>query len=763
MTGGTLAGSAVARLDVNGSNTAVIDSAITGGSGLTKSGTGVLELGGPNSFASLHVAGGIVATSNAGALGGGTVTLDNGTALAALSSQTIGNAITLSGGTATIYNTGHNLSLTGGIGGAGALVIGYDVFAGFNGSTTLAAGNTYGGGTTVRGTNLVIGADSALGLAGTGLTLDLGSLETTASFTSARNIALLNGGGQFVTDAGTTLTLSGLISGTSLFKVGDGTLVLGNPGNSYTGGTNIGGGVLAGATNGAFGSGNIVFSGASTLRTDGAINFSQLFYLNAAATIDTNGFNSSITGGSVNGAGSLTKIGAGELELTGSSSYGGGTIVNGGSLRIEDGNSIGSGSLTLGDGTQLSAGIFSGATFTLTNPLILTGSATINLFGSATFVASYDTDGSTTNGTTLTLAGVVSGSGPLVVGGASGRLILNGDNTYTGGTTIDSTGGNNFVYVGNDHAFGTGAISVTGGGGLSGAVIVNDSGSAHTLANGINVVSSLFGFGGANQLTLAGPITGTGTTIKLGTGTTILTNAGNSLGGTLEIGGGRLQVDGALTNAGLAVNIDSGASLGGTGSIAGTVNVGGGSLAPGDSPGTLTVGGLTQTGASTLNYEFGQAGVAGGLLNDRIIVTNNWTLDGTINVAESAGGSFTPGFYNIGTYGGSILDNGLNVGTVANGLTAVVDVNTTTKQVNLIASGGAFSVVQYWDGTDQGLTAGIQGGNGTWDPATQTNWTDATGNVFFNAHWQGDVGVFNAPTSSCRRSRTPLQPAASRR
>ena len=102
---------------------------------------------------------------------------------------------------------------------------------------------------------------------------------------------------------------------------------------------------------------------------------------------------------------------------------------------------------------------------------------------------------------------------------------------------------------------------------------------------------------------------------------------------------------GSATGTG-AVQVQSGATLAGSGSIAGAVTIDkGGILAAGNSPGTLTLGGLTLAGGSTLNYELGQAGVPGGALNDLINVTGNLQLDGTLNVAQSAGGSFGPGLY----------------------------------------------------------------------------------------------------------------------
>ncbi len=70
-----------------------------------------------------------------------------------------------------------------------------------------------------------------------------GTLENTANVTLANTPVTLNvGGGTFLTDASTTLTLNGQVTGAGgLTKTGAGTLVLGNlltggSSNNYTGG-----------------------------------------------------------------------------------------------------------------------------------------------------------------------------------------------------------------------------------------------------------------------------------------------------------------------------------------------------------------------------------------------------------------------------------------------------------------------------------------------------------------------------------------------
>src|SRR3546814_14451059 len=104
--------------------------------------------------------------------------------------------------------------------------------------------------------------------------------------------------------------------------------------------------------------------------------------------------------------------------------------------------------------------------------------------------------------------------------------------------------------------------------------------------------------------------------------------------------------------------------LGGSGTIGGSVTVAdGGRLAPGNSPGTLTINGdLTLNGASILDLEFGQANVVGGPLNALIAVQGNLTLDGTVDVTVTPGGSFDAGLYRVFHYDGALTANGLALG-----------------------------------------------------------------------------------------------------
>jgi|GEM_PF-1986578 len=113
------------------------------------------------------------------------------------------------------------------------------------GTLVLNGINTYTGGTAILGGALQISQDANLGAAGTSLSLDDGTLATTASFTTNRNTTLEGPGGTFNVAAGTVFGMSGDISGSgSLTKTNTGTLLLTGTNNTWSGDTHINAGTL---------------------------------------------------------------------------------------------------------------------------------------------------------------------------------------------------------------------------------------------------------------------------------------------------------------------------------------------------------------------------------------------------------------------------------------------------------------------------------------------------------------------------------------
>lgn len=117
------------------------------------------------------------------------------------------------------------------------------------GTLVLNHANSYTGGTTIRGGTLQVSSDNNLGAAAGGLTFDGGTLHTTKDIATSRAVNTLSTG-TLLTDAGTTLTLNGPLSGAgSITKDGTGTMLLvGNASNS--GSTTVKAGTLvAGGAN----------------------------------------------------------------------------------------------------------------------------------------------------------------------------------------------------------------------------------------------------------------------------------------------------------------------------------------------------------------------------------------------------------------------------------------------------------------------------------------------------------------------------------
>ena len=140
-----------------------------------------------------------------------------------------------------------------------------------------------------------VAADSNLGDAAGGLVIDNATLRTTADMSSARAVELAGTQGFIETLGGTSLTLSGTVSGAgSLVKEGAGTPVLSGT-NSYTGSTFVQAGTLVG---------NI-----ASIRGD---------LTNNGVTVFDQASNGTFAG-KVEGSGLVIKQGAGQLTLSGDS------------------------------------------------------------------------------------------------------------------------------------------------------------------------------------------------------------------------------------------------------------------------------------------------------------------------------------------------------------------------------------------------------------------------------------------------------------
>ncbi len=322
---------------------------------------------------------------------------------------------------------------------------------------------------------------------------------------------------------------------------------------------------------------------------------------------------------------SLIKIGTGTLTLSGTANYSGGTTIAGGTLSVSSNSHLGaaSGALTLNGGRLL----VTGNTFTS-----MTRNITLGLSNGIIHIADP------TNVFTLTQN--IGGPGSLIKFGA-GTMVLAGNNTYAGTTTVD--GGTLLV----NGSIASSSTFVTNGSTLGGSGTV---GNTHILSGGILSAGNSPG-----TLTVAGNLTlhaGSISVFELnspgvvgGTGTT-----GNDLvavAGNLMLGG---TLDARVAAAGYYRLFDYGGTLNGT-----------------FSGGTVTgTGGFTPVNPNNPDVQYGIPGqvnlavLASGQnmqFWDGSDAIGDGVIDGGAGTWSAAGTNWTgkPGQANVnGTFAGSV-------------------------------------------------------------------------------------------------------------
>lgn len=558
--------------------------------------------------------------------------------------------VTLEEGTSYIDTQEYTRSTSYALSGAGRL------YKRGSGTLTLSGANTYTGGTTVAaGTLSVTGSihhpDASLQVAGSGILRISGTGAVTNSnaligpgevqvsggrWTNTGSISVGVFGPGKLTISGGEVTATEVSTGYGIFDTEDPSTI------TLTGGILTTGQVVKAATRPAtmsFGGGTLRLSGHQSALFSGFAPGSVTLDA-GGGTIDTQEFNVTSAQG-LSGAGGLVKKGDGTLTLTGENTYTGGTTILNGTLMIGHGttgsiagNIVNHGAVEFGrTNSHTYAGVISGTgsvtqagtgTLTLTGENTYTGGTTIL---NGMLMIGEGTTGSITGDVvnhsglwfgrtdTHTFEGVISGTGSVI--STQGTAILTGDHHYTGGTLA---GGNGTLQLGNGGTTGSVVGDISLGGGIFGT--------AHLIVNR------------SDALTLSGIISGPGTVTQAGTGTLLL-DGENTYTGATYVNAGTLVVNGSLADS--SVEVQSGAALGGIGTFGGLVTIGSGAtLAPGNSPGTITfTEGLTLAGGATFDFELGS-------LSDLIWITGG-TLTGpsdgvvTLNISDS--GDFAAGTY----------------------------------------------------------------------------------------------------------------------
>ncbi|MCX6873941.1 MAG: autotransporter-associated beta strand repeat-containing protein, partial [Verrucomicrobia bacterium] len=144
--------------------------------------------------------------------------------------------------------------------------------------------------------------------------------------------------------------------------------------------------------------------------------------------------------GSIDGATGITKNGNGVVTIASDNTYTGPTTLNTGTFNVNSATALGTGTLVINGGVLDNT---SGTPLTLTTNnaqtwngnVVFAGSNDLNL-GSGAVALTASGEVSVTAGT-LTVGGVISGTGPLSKSGG-GTLTFRKTNTYSGGTTINA-------------------------------------------------------------------------------------------------------------------------------------------------------------------------------------------------------------------------------------------------------------------------------------------------------------------------------------
>lgn len=384
-------------------------------------------------------------------------------------------------------STHYTLSGAGSISGPGGLA------KSGPGTLTLNTTNTFTGPVSIRGGAIAV---SSLGDAGqpgslgastadtSNLVIDGGTLRLVGPQTSTnRNLTIgASGGVVDIASAGSSIQISGTVAGAGrLTKSGPGTLLFANA-NTYAGGTVINGGkiYLAGsaANEGGLGSGDITINNGTLSMADVQNNDVAAWNLivpsGAVARLDADG-RCGLTG-TLSGSGNLTYYSPYiRSDLRGNwSAFSGRVFHVGGDLRIANASGYANAAIDLGAGTYASYVLTTSSTGTTVPVGELSGASTAVLAGGPTGGRTLTWQIGARN-TDSTFAGSIrnSGGATALAKVGAGTLVLSGNNTYNGPTTVSA-----------------GKLVIAGGGALSGNGTI---GTAVTVAAGA-------GFGGSGAV-----------------------------------------------------------------------------------------------------------------------------------------------------------------------------------------------------------------------------------------------------------------------
>ena len=550
------------------------------------------------------------------------------------------------------------------------------------------------------------------------------------SNTSAGGVWMTGNIGQNTTISGATLTLNG----TSLNSVA-GLGILVDNANAFT--LTISAGLtVGGAQTWRNSSGNL-------LTISGAVTLSN------ALTIDGTG-NTTISG-PISSTAALTKAGVGTLTLSNTSnSFSGQLTVQAGTLSIDTINNISSNG-ELGNSALAVILGSSGATGTLEYSGA-TASSTKTFTMAASGTGAFQVDGS---GTTLTLSGIIGGSGGLTKTGA-GTLALNAVEAYTGTTTVSA---GTLKISASDRISNSSALTVSGGtfdlqsfnetvaavtltsGSITGTGTATLTGSSYDMRSG--TVSAILAGAVALTKTTSGTVTLSGANTYSGgasiNGGTLALGSSGALGtsGTISFGGGTLQHSASNTTdyssrfstaASQAYSVDTN---GQNVTWATGLTSSGGSLTKSGS------GALTLTAASTFN---GSTTVSGGTLS--AAASSGSALASTSSITVNSGGTLLLGASDqINNSAAMTLNGGTFAkGNFSEGTTSAVGIGALTLSANshIDFGTGTVGVLTFASLNPAGFTLTID----NWTGAYHTVGNASTDRLIFDADQTSNLSIF---------------------
>ena len=608
-------------------------------------GTGSLTVGG-----NIQYTNGLGTETNTITLAGGTLDLTGGNigasgALITLNAQagTLRNLAELNGGGVLTKSTTGTLLLDT----ANAFTGGVSISP--NGGTVIAGhNNAFGTGAVSLNSNTQLTLADGITISNTVIANEQGNFKGirivsgTAAITG--NISVLEtsaGNFEINAETGSTLILSGIISGNAIDKNSAGTVILSGA-NTFTGATLISAGKLVVSS-----LGNGVT--ASSLGTAG---------LDSANLILATGVTLGYVGAGETSARGFTVSTASTLDASGT-----GALAISSAAKVAFANSTATRSLTL-DGASTAANSF-GAGLSVGGTL---DTDKINLLvknGVGTWIIA--------NGETLKSTAQIDVNGGLL-GLAGGVLPLAGRVDLATGTTLRMETGNTDD-LGSRIQLDAGAtvtLAVSSDVSFATALTVAGAGSAAVTKSG------------AGKLTLAADNTAIAGGFTVAQGTVNVTNASGLGAANATVNGGLLTVNAVIANT---VNVASGGTVGGGGTVATLNVVSGGTLAPGNSPGMLTLGNVVLAGGSFYEWQV-QNATNHSTGYDKLTVTGNLdlrqasasnkinlrlvsllgagdgnTLGNPFNFAP-AGGAASIRTFNFATVGGLLLNGGENISDV---------------------------------------------------------------------------------------------------